>query len=99
MTTSIFIPAYISVIQKAGDRWSKPKTAQIFNVSGKPYEPKKRYGKHGLTEMGILKELYKRYQGLDGWYLVHMAQKQYYYCGATLSDVRHKLVELGINHG
>lgn len=49
--------------------------------------------------MGILVELYKRYQGLDGWYLVHLAQKQYYYCGATKNDVRQKLVELGINHG
>lgn len=76
MAKSFLTPAYIDLIRKTGDRWSKPETTQIFNASGKPYDPKERYSKHGLTQMGILKELYKRYQGLDGWYLVHMARKR-----------------------
>ena len=99
MATSFFIPAYIELIRKSGDRWSKPKATQIYNLTGKPYDLNQRYSKHGLTQMSILKELYRRFQGLDGWYLVHMAEKQYYYCGATREDVDSKLVELGVKHG
>lgn len=99
MSITFFTPAYIELIRKTDDRWSKPKTTQIFNASGKPYNPCERYSKHGLTQMDILKELYLRYQGLDGWYLVNMAEKEYYYCGATSEDVNRKLVELGIKRG
>ena len=99
MTTSFFIPAYIDIVRKTGNRWSNLKTTQIFNASGKPYDPSQRYSKHGLTQMEILKELYKRYQGLDGWYLVHMPEREYYYCGAEREDVNRKLIELGVKYG
>lgn len=99
MNTSFLTPGYIDIVQKVGDRWMRLGTSAIYNMSGKPHDPQQKYSQFGLTQMGILVELYKRYQGLDGWYLVHMAEKQYYYCGATSSDVRHKLVELGINYG
>lgn len=99
MSITFFTPAYIDLIRKTGDRWSKPKTTQIINASGKPYNHHDHYSKHGLTQMGILVELYKRYQGLDGWYLVNMAKREYYYCGATSEDVQNKLIELGIKHG
>lgn len=99
MTTSFLIPGYIDIVQKTGDRWIRLGTSAIYNMSGKPYDPSQKYSKFGLTQMGILKELYKRYQGLDGWYLVHMPERGYYYCGATSKDVNRKLVELGIKHG
>ena len=99
MATSFFTPGYIDIVQKAGNRWIRLGTSAIYNMSGKPYDPKQKYSQFGLTQMGILAELYKRYQGLDGWYLVHMAEKEYYYCGATAQDVQYKLVELGIKHG
>ena len=99
MAISFFTPAYIDIVQKSGDRWVRLGTSSITNMSGKPYDPTSRYAKHGLTEMDILKELYKRYQGLDGWYLTHMPKKEYYYCGATFKDVNKKLVELGVNGG
>ena len=99
MSTYFFTPAYIEIIHKVDNRWIELKNTAIYNLSGKPYDCEDRYSKHGLTQMGILKELYKRYQGLDGWYLVHMPERGYYYCGATASDVQDKLVELGINHG
>jgi hypothetical protein len=98
MSISFFIPGYIDIVQKTGDRWIRLGTSSIYNLSGKPYVPKERYSKFGLTAMGILIELYQRYQGLDGWYLVHMAEKEYYYCGANSEDVQSKLSEMGINH-
>jgi hypothetical protein len=98
MTTSFFIPAYIDIVHKTGDCWQRLKPESIFNMSGKPYDPSQQYSKFGLTPKGILVELYKRYQGLDGWYLVHMAEKDYYYCGATAEDVQRKLLHLGIKH-
>jgi hypothetical protein len=100
MTTSFFTPAYIDIVQKTGDRWIRFKPLAISNLSGKPYDPTQNFSKFGLTPRGILVELYKRYQGLDGWYLIHLAAKDYYYCGATSEDLHHKLVELGImQHG
>ncbi|MEL6493569.1 MAG: hypothetical protein AAFQ41_00415 [Cyanobacteria bacterium J06623_7] len=99
MTTSFFTPAYIDLIRKTGDRWSKPKVEKILNASGKPYNLQEKYSKHGLTQMDVLKELYRHYQGLDGWYLVHLAEQKYYYCGATPEDVQNKLEELGLKHG
>ena len=99
MTISFFTPGYIDIVQKTGDRCMRLKTSAILNTSSKPYDPSEKYSKFGLTPMSILGELYKRYQGLDGWYLVQMAEKKYYYCGATAEDVNKKLVELGINYG
>ena len=99
MTYSFFIPGYIELIQKSGNRWSIPGISEIYNLGGKHYDPSLKYSRFGLNKMGVLKELYKRYQGLDGWYLVHMAEKEYYYCGATSEDVERKLVELGIRRG
>jgi hypothetical protein len=93
MSISFLIPGYIDLIRKTDNRWSKPITTDIYNLSDKPYDESKKYSKFGLTQMEVLKELYLRYQGLDGWYLVHLAEKQYYYCGATASDVNDKLVE------
>lgn len=98
MSYSFFTPGYIELIRKSGNRWTEPKTSEIFNFSGKGYDPREKYTKFGLTQMHVLKELYKRYQGLDGWYLVHKAEKEYYYCGTTSEDVNRKLIELGIKH-
>lgn len=99
MSVSFFTPAYIEIVHKVDNRWIRLKNTTIYNLSGKPYDREDRLSKHGLTHMGILKELYRRYQGLDGWYLVHMPEREYYYCGATASDVNDKLIELGIRHG
>ena len=98
MTTTFFTPAYIDIVHKTGDRWITLGTSAIYNMSGRSYAPAQKYSKFGLTQISILKELYKRYQGLDGWYVVHMAKKDYYYCGATAEDVQSKLVELGVKH-
>jgi hypothetical protein len=97
MTISFFTPAYIDIVHKSGDRWIRLKTLTICNMSGKSYDSSQKFAKFDLTPMKILVELYKRYQGLDGWYLIHMAEKNYYYCGATAKDVQSKLYELGIN--
>lgn len=97
MSITFFIPAYIDIVHKTDNRWERLKTNAIVNMSDRPYDPQEKYSKFGLTSMSILVELYKRYQGLDGWYLVHMGEKKYYYCGATSEDVKVKLAELGIN--
>lgn len=99
MAITFFTPAYIDIVHKTGDRWERLGISSIYNMSGRPHDPSQRYSKFGLTAKGILVELYKRYQGLDGWYLVHMGSKDYYYCGAIAEDVEQKLVELGIKHG
>ena len=96
MSDSFFTPEYIDIVHKIDDRWMRLGTESVFNLSGKPYDKTKKFSKFGLTSMGVLVELYKRYQGLDGWYLVHLAKRDYYYC-PTAEDVQKKLYELGIN--
>lgn len=98
MSVTFFTPAYIDIVHKTGDRWIRLKTTVVCNMSGRPHDPTQQFSKYGLTQKGVLVELYKRYQGLDGWYLTDLINKEYYYCGATSEDVERKLVELGIKY-
>ena len=94
--TSLFYPAYFKVIQKVGNEYRTKAPTSIVNFSGKAYQHDNRELKHGLSQTNILQELYLRYQGLEGWYLVHMPEREYYYCGSSIADVQDKLYELGV---
>lgn len=98
MNNSFFVPAYLDIVHKTGDLCIRLGASKICNLSGKPFDENQQFSEFGLTPMKILVELYKRYQGLDGWYLVDMRSKEYYFCGSTAQDVQEKLYELGINH-
>lgn len=50
----------------------------------------------GTTKAKVVTELFRINGGKLGYYLVDLAKKQYYYCGATSEDVRHTLQNLGI---
>ena len=50
-----------------------------------------------LSPEQIVLELFKLEAGKDGFYLVNLRDRLYYYCGLTLERVKNKLDQLGID--
>ncbi len=95
---AIFTPAYIQVVQRKPNGWFQSKPDEIYNLSGRDFDSLNKEKYFGLTKSQILKELFCRYQGKLGYYLVNLAKREYYYCGLSVDDIQEKLYELGINH-
>ncbi len=94
---SIFTPGYIQVISREPDGWFQSKPEQVFNLTNREFDSLNKEKYFGLTKTQILTELFRRYQGKLGYYLVNLAEREYYYCGLTVKDIQEKLYELGIN--
>lgn len=94
--TAIFVPGYIQVIEKTLDGWFQTKPTSIVNFSDRTFDCLNKEKYYGLTKTQITKELFKRYQGKLGYYIVNLNQRQYYYCGLTVKDIQEKLVDLGV---
>ncbi len=94
-TDAIFYPGYIQVIHRKPNGWFHT-GGEIFKLNDQEFDWINREKYFGLTKNQILKELFCRYQGKLGYYLVHLACREYYYCGLDLDDVQQKLWDLGI---
>jgi hypothetical protein len=106
----IFTPGYIQVIERTETGWFQSKPKSVFNFSdretsllGYPkgnllFDSLNKEKYYGLTKTQILTELFKRYHGKLGYYLVDLSEREFYYCGLTVQDLQAKLFELGINH-
>ena len=92
----IFYPGYIQVIKRKPNGWFHSKGDGIFKLSDCEFDWINREKYFDLTKNQILTELFRRYQGKLGYYLVHLAEREYYYCGLNLDDVQQKLWEIGI---
>ncbi len=93
--TTIFYPGYIQVIEKKPNGWFHTQ-GELFKLSDREFDWMNREKYFGLRKNQILTELFRRYQGKLGYYLVHLAHHEYYYCGLELEDVQEKLNEIGI---
>lgn len=95
---SIFYPAYIQIINRKNNGWFHSRGDELFYLSERKIDWIDREKYFGLTKSQILKELFCRYQGKLGYYLVNLAEREYYYCGLSVDDIQEKLYELGINY-
>ena len=93
---AIFYPGYIQIIKRKADGWFHSSGDELFKLSDHEFDWINREKYFGLTKSEILKELFCRYQGKLGYYLVHLARQEYYYCGLDLDDVQQKLWDIGI---
>jgi hypothetical protein len=96
MTTKIYYPSYIRIVERCPGAWG-------FR-SGKPFykppqssvdirNPEKAYG---LTKKEVTIELFRINGGRLGYYLANLRDRKYYYCGTKWQDVKTTLRQLGI---
>jgi hypothetical protein len=93
---SLYYPLYIQILERTVDGWYQSDSKIVFNPNQRNVDVLNREKRHGLTKTEILTELFRRYQGKLGYYLVHLPKREYYYCGLSDRSVREKLWELGI---
>jgi hypothetical protein len=89
-------PAYIQIVERKVDGWFQPQRKITLNLNNKSIDFLNIEKRHGLTKTEILTELFRRYQGKLGYYLIHLPLREYHYCGLTDQDIQEKLWELGI---
>ena len=94
--TNIFTPGYIQLIHRKPNGWFQSRPEQVFNLSDRYFDSLNKEKYYNLTKNEILAELFRKYQGKLGYYLVNLAEKEYYYCGLTVEDIQEKLREIGI---
>jgi hypothetical protein len=94
--TILYYPAYIQIVEKKVDGWFYSPGEIIANPNNYTINLLNVEEKHGLTKKQITIELFRRYSGRLGYYLINLALQEYYYCGQTKQDVQEKLWDLGI---
>ncbi|VEP18936.1 conserved hypothetical protein [Hyella patelloides LEGE 07179] len=92
---TIFYPGYIQIINRKPNGWFQS-CDELFKLSDREFDWANREQYFGLTKGRILTELFRKYQGKLGYYLVHLAKQEYHYCGMELEDVQQKLWDIGI---
>ncbi len=60
------------------------------------YNPSDAWIKHGITKQKLVVELFRKFHGKLGFYLVNLKDKKYYYCGLTKKDIQNTLYAIGI---
>ncbi len=93
---AIFYPGYIQIIKRKPNGWFHSSADELLKLSDNEFDWLNREKYFGLTKNQILKELFCRYQGKLGYYLIHLSRREYYYCGVDLDDVQEKLWDIGI---
>lgn len=93
--SSIISPAHFGIFQREEARWNTW-DAKVFHNPGKPIDVNDIEALYGLTEEQVIVELFRCYEGRLGFYLVNLRDRKYYYCGLEWSNIKAKLLELGI---
>ncbi len=94
--TKLIHPAYFQIVKREGGAWYF-RHGQIFYRGGDAsLDVENREEQYGLTKKRVAIELFRINAGVAGYYLVDLKDRQYYYCGLSLDDVKSVLQDLGI---
>lgn len=89
-------PVYFKVVRREPGAWYSPRCSLItLGDRSCGIDPANIEAHYGLTREKIVTELFRRWLGRTGYYLVNMRERRYYYCGLTEADVQAKFHELG----
>lgn len=88
----ILFPRYYQIFRQKGSEW----LVHGSNLADRESVEIKNLADYGLNIEQLISELFKIRVGSEGYYIVNLRDKEYYYCGLTLKDVRTKLLELGV---
>ena len=111
MTIKIFCPGYFRIIKKSQSKWASLRAKPVLGVKQLLSQPQSNLlssssqtiglediqQSYQISSQQIVLELFKLEAGKDGFYLVNLRDRLYYYCGLTLTQVKHKLNQLGID--
>jgi hypothetical protein len=93
----IVAPIYYRVVRRCGKQWHFVKGESFYNPLNLPsMSLDDLFASFGITLHSAARELGKINGGREGFYLVDIMHKHYYYCGNLPQDVRDKLIGLGI---
>jgi hypothetical protein len=87
------LPYHLQVVRRYAKegRWGFLSVKPFHNPRGLSSELEENYG---LTKARVTIELFRINGGREGWYLVNLRDRKYYYCGLDREDVRVKLLEI-----
>ena len=89
-------PAYFLTVECQGRSWAFTYGEVFYRGEKSTMQLEHREQEYGLTKEKIVIELFRIGAGKEGYYLVNLRDKKYYYCGVSLKDVKAVLQELGI---
>lgn len=95
--SSIICPFHFQIYQHSCDGWTGLRTSRVIYNESNSSVPLDRIAEYfGLTDRKVVIELFRQWGGKEGYYLANLRDRNYYYCGLTLEDVKQKLSDLGI---
>jgi len=89
-------PAHFLTVEHKGKSWVFSYGLVFYRGENSTMDLQHREQEYGLTKEKIAIELFRVGAGRQGHYLVNLRDKQYYYCGLNLEDVKTTLQDLGI---
>lgn len=94
----IVYPLHYLVIQRAGIDWLVKPATWFYKGRNAPADPNQidYEACYGISRVQIVIELFRRWGGKPGYYLVNLKDKKYYYCGGDWEDIKTTLHSLGI---
>jgi hypothetical protein len=94
----VIMPDFYRIVECKSGKWAFSRMSRVYAVTekGRSADVEDYETLYGITPQLIVNQLYCEYGNRDGYYLLNLRQKQYYYCGLELSDVKMKLRSLGI---
>ncbi|BAZ11430.1 hypothetical protein NIES4071_32560 [Calothrix sp. NIES-4071] len=95
--TYITAPIYYRVVRRCGTQWHFVKGETFYNPLNLP-KPSldSLFATFGTSLRSCAAKLLSINGGEEGFYLVDIMNKRYYYCGKSIQDIKSKLLELGI---
>ena len=95
--TTIIRPVYYRIIERRGNGWAFKEGEPFINWFNAPWlSQEDLYAACDTSMKKVAIELFRINGGKQGYYLANILDKKYYYCGTEWSDVKLKLLELGI---
>ena len=94
---TIIRPVYYRIVERRGNGWAFKEGEPFINWFNAPWlSQEDLYAAFDTSMKKVAIELFKINGGLQGYYIANILDKKYYYCGREWSDVKAKLLELGI---
>ena len=95
--TTIAHPVYYRIIERRGNGWAFKEGEPFINLFNEPMLAlHDLFAAFDTSMKKVALELFRINGGLQGYYIADILDKKYYYCGREWSDVKAKLLELGI---
>ncbi|MDF5715265.1 MAG: hypothetical protein PUP93_15625 [Rhizonema sp. NSF051] len=93
----IVAPVYYRVVRRCGTKWHFVKGESFYNPLNLPsMSLNDLFSSFGISMREAARQLRKINGGEEGFYIVDIMDKNYYYCGRLPNSVKDKLIELGI---